>query len=71
MREEREHEDTLKGFESMKLAEAKDEFERELLIRKLEEHGGNITRTSNSLGITPSHLHNKLKKYGIDAKGLR
>jgi two-component system nitrogen regulation response regulator NtrX len=71
IREEREHEDTLKGFESMKLAEAKDEFEREFLIRKLEEHGGNITRTSNSLGITPSHLHNKLKKYGIDAKGLK
>jgi len=55
----------------MKLAEAKDEFERELLIRKLEEHGGNITRASKALGITPSHLHNKLKKYGIDAKGLR
>jgi two-component system nitrogen regulation response regulator NtrX len=71
VREEREHEDALRGFESMKLAEAKDEFERELLIRKLEEHGGNITRASNALGITPSHLHNKLKKYGIDAKGLR
>jgi two-component system nitrogen regulation response regulator NtrX len=71
VREEREREDTLKGFESMKLAEAKDEFEREFLLRKLAEHGGNITRTSNSLGITPSHLHNKLKKYGIDAKGLR
>jgi two-component system nitrogen regulation response regulator NtrX len=71
IREEREREDTLRGFESMKLAEAKDEFERELLIRKLEEHGGNITRTSKALGITPSHLHNKLKKYGIDAKGLR
>lgn len=71
LREDREREDALKGFESMKLAEAKDEFERELLIRKLEEHGGNITRASKALGITPSHLHNKLKKYGIDAKGLR
>jgi two-component system nitrogen regulation response regulator NtrX len=71
VREERERDDTLKGFESMKLAEAKDEFEREFLIRKLGEQGGNITRTSNALGITPSHLHNKLKKYGIDAKGLR
>jgi two-component system nitrogen regulation response regulator NtrX len=71
IREEREREDTLRGFETMKLAEAKDEFEREFLIRKLEEQGGNITRTSNALGITPSHLHNKLKKYGIDAKGLR
>jgi two-component system nitrogen regulation response regulator NtrX len=71
IREERERDDSLRGFESMKLAEAKDEFERELLIRKLEENGGNITRASKALGITPSHLHNKLKKYGIDAKGMR
>jgi two-component system nitrogen regulation response regulator NtrX len=71
VREEREREDTLKGFESMKLAEAKDEFERELLIRKLEEHGGDIFRTSNALGVSTSYIYNKLKKYGINAKGLR
>jgi len=63
-----EKEEVLKGFESMKLNEAKDEFEREFLVIKLEENGQNITRTSRALGITPSHLHNKIKKHGIEIK---
>ena len=61
-----EKDELLKGFESMKLNEAKDEFEREFLVKKLEENEQNITRTSRALGITPSHLHNKIKKHGIE-----
>jgi two-component system nitrogen regulation response regulator NtrX len=63
-----EQDEVLKGFESMKLNEAKDEFEREFLVKKLEENEQNITRTSRALGITPSHLHNKIKKHGIEIK---
>jgi two-component system, NtrC family, nitrogen regulation response regulator NtrX len=63
-----EKEEVLKGFESMKLNEAKDEFEREFLVKKLDENEQNITRTSRALGITPSHLHNKIKKHGIEIK---
>jgi two-component system nitrogen regulation response regulator NtrX len=63
-----EKDELLKGFESMKLNEAKDEFEREFLVIKLEENEQNITRTSRALGITPSHLHNKIKKHGIEIK---
>ncbi len=63
-----EKDEVLKGFESMKLNEAKDEFEREFLVKKLEENEQNITRTSRALGITPSHLHNKIKKHGIEIK---
>ena len=63
-----ENDEPLKGFESMKLNEAKDEFEREFLVKKLEENEQNITRTSRALGITPSHLHNKIKKHGIEIK---
>jgi two-component system nitrogen regulation response regulator NtrX len=63
-----EQDAVLRGFESMKLNEAKDEFEREFLVKKLEENGQNITRTSRALGITPSHLHNKIKKHGIEIK---
>ena len=63
-----EKDEVLKGFERMKLNEAKDEFEREFLVKKLEENGQNITRTSRALGITPSHLHNKIKKHGIEIK---
>jgi two-component system nitrogen regulation response regulator NtrX len=63
-----EKDENLKGFESMKLNEAKDEFEREFLVKKLEENEQNIARTSKALGITPSHLHNKIKKHGIEIK---
>jgi two-component system nitrogen regulation response regulator NtrX len=55
-------------FEAMKLNAARDAFEREFLTRKLEENHGNITRTSEILGITPSNLHNKIKKHGIELK---
>ncbi len=61
-----EKDEVLKGFESMKLNEAKDEFEREFLVKKLEENEQSISRTSRALGITPSHLHNKIKKHGIE-----
>ena len=71
MREERERDEAYRGFEAMKLTEAKNEFEREFLLRKLGELGGNITRASEALGITPSHLHNKIKKYGINVKELK
>jgi two-component system nitrogen regulation response regulator NtrX len=67
-RNEWEKDELLKGFESMKLNEAKDEFEREFLVKKLDENEQNITRTSRALGITPSHLHNKIKKHGIEIK---
>jgi two-component system nitrogen regulation response regulator NtrX len=67
-RTESEREEPLKDYTSMKLNEAKEEFERELLIRKLDEHQGNITQASHALGISPSHLHNKIRKYGIDPK---
>jgi two-component system nitrogen regulation response regulator NtrX len=69
--EERGRDEAYRGFEAMKLSEARDEFEREFLLRKLEEAGGNISRASEALGITPSHLHNKIRKYGINVKDLK
>jgi two-component system nitrogen regulation response regulator NtrX len=71
LHEERERDEAYRGFEAMKLSEARDEFEREFLLRKLEELGGNISRASVVLGITPSNLHNKIKKYGINVKDLK
>ncbi len=55
-------------FDSMKLNEARDEFEREFLTRKLQENQGNISRASKVLGITPSNLHNKIKKHALELK---
>jgi DNA-binding NtrC family response regulator len=48
------------------LGDFRDEAERIFLTRKLEELGGNRSRTAESIGIQRSHLYNLLKKHGLD-----
>ena len=45
---------------------AKEEFEKEFLIQKLEEHDWNISRTAEAIEIERSNLHRKIKAYGIE-----
>jgi two-component system nitrogen regulation response regulator NtrX len=47
---------------------AREEFEKEYLIRKLEENDWNISRTAEIIEIERSNLHRKIKTYGIDLK---
>ena len=42
-----------------------EEVERFLLIQALKDHGGNKTRTAETLGITREGLHKKLAKFGL------
>ena len=56
------------GFLNLPLGKAKDEFEKKLIYSKLSKTNGNITKAAEELGIYPSNLHNKIKKYGIDIK---
>jgi len=44
---------------------AKTQFEKEYLRKKLEEHKWNISKTARAIGIERSHLHRKLKAYGV------
>ncbi|MBE0556188.1 MAG: sigma-54-dependent Fis family transcriptional regulator, partial [Proteobacteria bacterium] len=44
-----------------------DEMERALIVKTLEETGGNRTRASEILGINRRTLQNKLKEYGLAA----
>jgi len=46
---------------------ARGQFEKEFILRKLQEFGGNIAYTAEALGIERSHLHKKIKAYGIKA----
>ena len=66
-----EEDEFYKPFTGMKLNEARDKFEREMLILKLEDNDNNISRASESLGITPSSLHNKIRKFAIKINRLR
>ena len=59
---------SLGEFSAMKLSEARDEFERQMIVEKLEENGYNVSRTAGVLGLYPGNLHNKIKKYGIEIK---
>mgnify|MGYP002266926126 CR=1 FL=1 len=47
---------------------AKEEFEKEFLIQKLEENDWNISRTAEAVEIERSNLHRKIKAYGIELK---
>jgi Nif-specific regulatory protein len=47
------------------LKDMMEEIERWLLAEALREHGGNKTKTAETLGITREGLHKKLAKYGM------
>jgi len=47
---------------------AREEFEKEFLIQKLEENEWNISRTAEVIEIERSNLHRKIKAYGIELK---
>jgi len=54
------------GFGS--LHEVKEAAERDYILRKLEETGGNVTRASELLGLERSNLYKKMKALGIAPK---
>ena len=58
----------LEKYGQMKLNMAKEHFEQEILKDRLESNGYNIARTAQDLGIYPSNLHSKIKKYGLEIK---
>jgi len=49
------------------LHEARSAYEREFILRKLQEHRWNMTQTAGALGLERSHLYRKLKSLGIAA----
>jgi two-component system nitrogen regulation response regulator NtrX len=51
------------GADSLK--EAKKQFEMAYIMRKLSENENNISQTADSIGIERSHLHKKIKSFGL------
>jgi two-component system nitrogen regulation response regulator NtrX len=47
------------------LHEARDRFERELILRTLAEQQGNMSRTAEVLAVERSNLYRKMKAFGI------
>jgi two-component system, NtrC family, nitrogen regulation response regulator NtrX len=52
-----------KPYES--LQEARSAYEREFVLRKLEENRWNMTKAAAALGLERSHLYRKMRSLGI------
>jgi two-component system, NtrC family, nitrogen regulation response regulator NtrX len=46
--------------------EARAEFEKQYLLKKIAENSGNISRTAEVIGLERSYLHRKIKAFGIE-----
>ena len=53
------------GGPRQSLHEARDQFERDLILRTLAEQQGNMSRTAEVLGVERSNLYRKMKAFGI------
>jgi two-component system nitrogen regulation response regulator NtrX len=47
------------------LQQAREAYEREFILRRLEEHRWNVSRAAAALGLERSHLYRKMKALGI------
>jgi len=56
------------GNEFSTLHQARAAYERDYILKKLDENHGNVSRTAEVLGLERSHLYRKMKTLGIAAK---
>ena len=65
------HRDGSRGAPSSEfstLHQARAAYERDYILKKLDENHGNVSRTAEVLGLERSHLYRKMKTLGIAAK---
>lgn len=60
------HESSLAAADTFR--QAREEFEKEFILRKLEENDWNVSRTAESIEMERSNLHRKIRGYGIEIK---
>ncbi len=48
------------------LRDARQEFEKDFIVKTLKEHDWNVSKAAAVLGIERSHLHRKIKSFGIE-----
>jgi len=57
-----------KNEEFSSLVEAREAYEREFILKKLDEFHGNVSRAAEGLGLERSHLYRKMKALGVTVK---
>jgi DNA-binding NtrC family response regulator len=60
----------LEDFQTAK-ARVVEQFERAYVTTALSRCGGIISRAADYAGLSERNLHEKIKRYGIDAKSFR
>lgn len=50
------------------LQQAREAYERDYILKKIDECHGNVSRAAESLGLERSHLYRKMKALGISAR---
>jgi two-component system nitrogen regulation response regulator NtrX len=50
------------------LQQARDAYEREYILKKIDDCSGNMSRAAEALGLERSHLYRKMKALGITAR---
>ena len=55
------------SFGDKTLRAARAVFEKHFILKMLSENGGNISKTAQTIGVERSHLHKKMKSYGIES----
>jgi two-component system nitrogen regulation response regulator NtrX len=56
------------GSEFSTLHQARDAYERDYILKKLDEFHGNVSRAAEGLGLERSHLYRKMKTLGVSVK---
>ena len=56
------------SFRFPSFKEATDAYQREFILHKLAEMGGNVTKAAESMGVDRSHLYRRIKNLGIEVK---
>jgi two-component system nitrogen regulation response regulator NtrX len=56
------------GGDFLTLHQARTAYERDYILKKLDDNHGNISRTAEVLGLERSHLYRKMKALGIAVK---
>jgi two-component system nitrogen regulation response regulator NtrX len=57
-----------RGEDFSTLLEAREAYERDFILKKLDECHGNVSRTAEALGLERSHLYRKMRALGISIK---
>ena len=50
------------------LQQARDAYERDYILKKIEEARNNVSRAAELLGLERSHLYRKMKALGIGVR---